>query len=80
MEFQAVEYPNEVECVAAQNAVLTYATNNGTKAENWGCVMGANGKRLVVIDERLEGFDFSPYTVETFNTDDLNYFPVIELI
>jgi len=30
---------------------------------------------LCVYDERLEGFPFSPNAIETFSTDDLNYFP-----
>ena len=76
MEFLAVEYPNLNAYQGQMNAIKRFAiTNNKTMMSEWGYIQGVNGKVLCPYDERLSGFPFSPNAIETFSTDDPNYFP-----
>ena len=78
MEFQAIEYPNLNAFNGQMGAIENFARKNGANILEWGYIQGVNGKVLCVYDERLNGFPFNPNAIQTFNTDNTNYFPIEE--
>ena len=79
MEFQAVKYPN-INAFNGQNlAIIRHAKAKGAIIVDWGYIQGLDGTVLCPYDERLSDFPFSPNDVQTFSTEDLNYFPISEL-